>query len=123
MSNESTISDKKRAHLISFRLMTINERPGRDSVDASLSVLERSENDSARTVSVSQPFSTFFCFASLNVLVNILLSCAAGGPGREFGLRKVSRCLTAGGRCLTTIVNDDFGRVTPAQILLDSCTN
>ena len=65
------------------------------------------------TVKVSHPFSTFLSCASLNVEGSTELNLATGGAGGNPGLLRVKSCLTAGGRCFTTIVADsstnDFG--------------
>jgi len=55
----------------------------------------------SQTVKTSQPFSAFLRLASVRVLSSIPCNLRRGGLGCEFGFRKDSRCLIAGGRCLT----------------------
>jgi hypothetical protein len=57
----------------------------------------------SRTVRTSQPFSAFLRLASVRVLLSIPCNLERGGLGCEFGFRKDSRCLIAGGRCLTIL--------------------
>lgn len=58
---------------------------------------------SVLTVSVSHPVSAFLVLASSNVDRRTALSLDTGVAGGRFGFLRVSRCLTTGGRCLTTM--------------------
>lgn len=53
------------------------------------------------TVKVSHPLSALLALASWKVLLNTALSRESWGVGRGCGLRRVSSCFTADGRCLT----------------------
>lgn len=52
------------------------------------------------TVKVSHPLSALLALASWKVLLNTALSRESWGVGRGCGLRRVSSCFTADGRCL-----------------------